>query len=64
MTKTEKDSLTALADRLAAEASHEGRADATVRSQVRAIHAKLGVCSQLEAVAAAHRTGWLQHRDA
>jgi DNA-binding NarL/FixJ family response regulator len=36
----------------------------TVRSQVRAIHTKLGVCSQLEAVAAAHRSGWLQHRDA
>ncbi len=33
--------------------------EATVRSQVRAVLTKLGVGSQLEAVAAAHRTGWL-----
>jgi len=33
---------------------------ATVRSQVRAVLAKLGVGSQLEAVAAARRTGWPQ----
>jgi DNA-binding NarL/FixJ family response regulator len=32
--------------------------EATVRSQVRNIHAKLGVRSQLEAVVAAHRSGW------
>jgi DNA-binding NarL/FixJ family response regulator len=32
--------------------------EATVRSQVRSIHAKVGVRSQLEAVVAAHRTGW------
>jgi DNA-binding NarL/FixJ family response regulator len=34
--------------------------EATVRSQVRAILTKLGVSSQLEAVAAAHRHRWLQ----
>jgi DNA-binding NarL/FixJ family response regulator len=33
--------------------------EATVRSQVRAVLTKLGVCSQLEAVALAHRHGWL-----
>jgi DNA-binding NarL/FixJ family response regulator len=31
----------------------------TVRSQIRAVLMKLGVGSQLEAVAAAHRSGWL-----
>ena len=34
--------------------------EATVRSQVRAILTKLGVSSQLEAVAAAHRQQWLE----
>lgn len=34
--------------------------EATVRSQVRAILTKLGVTSQIEAVAAAHRHRWLQ----
>ena len=34
--------------------------EATVRSQVRAILTKLGVSSQLEAVAAAHRHRWVQ----
>jgi len=34
--------------------------EATVRSQVRAILTKLGVSSQLEAVAAAHRHQWLR----
>lgn len=33
-------------------------AEATVRSQVRSILTKLGVTSQLEAVAMAHRAGW------
>ncbi len=33
--------------------------EATVRSQVRGVLTKLGVTSQLEAVAAAHRCGWL-----
>jgi DNA-binding NarL/FixJ family response regulator len=33
--------------------------EATVRSQVRAVLTKLGVCSQLEAVALAHRHAWL-----
>ena len=33
--------------------------EATVRSQVRAILTKLGVSSQLEAVARAHESGWL-----
>ncbi len=31
----------------------------TVRSQIKAVLAKLGVTSQLEAVALAHRSGWL-----
>jgi DNA-binding NarL/FixJ family response regulator len=35
--------------------------EATVRSQVRAILTKLGVSSQLGAVAASHRSGWLRH---
>ena len=35
--------------------------EATVRGQVRAILTKLGVSSQLEAVAGAHRSGWLRH---
>ena len=34
--------------------------EATVRSQVRAVLTKLGVGSQLEAVAMAHRHGWLR----
>jgi DNA-binding NarL/FixJ family response regulator len=33
--------------------------EATVRSQVRAVLTKLGVTSQLEAVAQAHRAGWV-----
>jgi DNA-binding NarL/FixJ family response regulator len=33
--------------------------EATVRSQVRAVLTKLGCSSQLEAVAAAHRCGWI-----
>jgi DNA-binding NarL/FixJ family response regulator len=33
--------------------------EATVRSQVRAVLTKLGCASQLEAVAAAHRCGWI-----
>lgn len=37
--------------------------EATVRSQVRAILTKLGVSSQLEAVAAAHRHQWLRPPD-
>ncbi len=36
--------------------------EATVRSQVRAVLTKLGVGSQLEAVAMAHRSGWLSRR--
>lgn len=35
---------------------------ATVRAQVRAVLAKLGVASQLEAAALAHRSGWWAHR--
>ena len=34
-------------------------AEATVRSQVRGVLTKLGVGSQLEAVALAHESGWL-----
>ena len=34
--------------------------EATIRSQVRGVLTKLGVGSQLEAVAQAHRSGWLQ----
>lgn len=36
--------------------------EATVRSQVRAVLTKLGVTSQLQAVALANRCGWLLHR--
>jgi DNA-binding NarL/FixJ family response regulator len=35
--------------------------EATVRSQVRGVLTKLGVTSQLEAVALAHESGWLTH---
>ena len=35
----------------------------TVRSQIRSILMKLGVNSQLSAVAMAHRVGWSEHRD-
>ena len=35
---------------------------ATVRTQVRAILEKVGVCSQLEAVALAHKHGWFDDR--
>lgn len=34
----------------------------TVRSQIRAILQKLGVNSQVQAIAAAHETGWMQGR--
>jgi DNA-binding NarL/FixJ family response regulator len=36
--------------------------EATVRSHVRQVLSELGVCSQLEAVAAAHESGWLAER--
>lgn len=36
----------------------------TVRSQIKAILAKLGVSSQLEAVALAHRSGWMERATA
>lgn len=37
-------------------------AEATVRTQVRGVLTKLGVGSQLEAVALAHHSGWLEDR--
>jgi DNA-binding NarL/FixJ family response regulator len=60
----EKEVLRALAagQGVAAIAVSSFVSEATVRSQVRAILTKLGVSSQLEAVAAAHRAGWLLRR--
>jgi DNA-binding NarL/FixJ family response regulator len=37
-------------------------AEATVRTHVRGVLTKLGVGSQLEAVALAHQAGWLEDR--
>jgi DNA-binding NarL/FixJ family response regulator len=37
-------------------------AETTVRTQVRGVLTKLGVGSQLEAVALAHHSGWLEDR--
>ena len=60
----EKEVLGALADgqSVGAIAAAAFVSEATVRSQVRAVLTKLGVCSQLEAVAAAHRHQWLRPR--
>ncbi len=48
----------ALGHGVAAIAAHGHVAEATVRTQVRGVLTKLGVGSQLEAVALAHRSGW------
>ena len=57
----EQDVLRALAqgNNVSVIASTNVVSEATVRSQVRSILMKLGVCSQLEAVAQANRCGWL-----
>lgn len=54
--------LRALAEGLSVVCIAEDRfvSEATVRTQVRAILTKLGVASQLQAVAEAHRCGWLE----
>jgi DNA-binding NarL/FixJ family response regulator len=36
--------------------------EATVRSQIKSVLSKLGAASQLQAVAAARRAGWLERR--
>ena len=60
LTARERDVLGALVDGLSAEeiAAVQFVALTTVRSQIRAILQKLGVRSQLAAVAAANRVGW------
>jgi len=60
LTARERDVLTGLVDGLSAEEIAEARfvALTTVRSQIRAILQKLGVRSQLAAVAHANRVGW------
>ncbi len=61
LTEREAHVLRALGDghSVAAIASRSFVAEATVRSQVRGVLTKLGVGSQLEAVALARRSGWL-----
>jgi two-component system nitrate/nitrite response regulator NarL len=61
LTGSEAEVLRALAvgDSVAAIARGRWVSEATVRSQVRAVLAKLGVSSQLEAVALVHRVGWV-----
>ena len=60
LTQREREVLAALADGLSAEEIAETQfvALATVRSQIRSVLKKLGVRSQLAAVAQAHRVGW------
>ena len=60
LTKRERDVLAALIDGLLAEEIADTRCVAltTVRSQIRGVLHKLGVCSQLAAVAYANRVGW------
>lgn len=60
LTPREREVLAALLEGRAAEtiARHAVVSVATVRSQIRSILVKLGVNSQLEAVAAARRGGW------
>jgi two-component system nitrate/nitrite response regulator NarL len=62
LTPRERSVLHALAtgDAVADIAARDVVTVATVRTQVRAILLKLGVCSQLEAVALAHRRGWFE----
>ena len=60
LTQREREVLAALAEGLSAEeiADTQFVALATVRSQIRSVLKKLGVRSQLAAVAQAHRVGW------
>jgi DNA-binding NarL/FixJ family response regulator len=60
LTQREREVLTALVEGLSAEEIAETRfvALTTVRSQIRAVLRKLGVRSQLAAVAQANRVGW------
>jgi two-component system nitrate/nitrite response regulator NarL len=60
LTQREREVLAALIDGLSAEEIAETRyvALTTVRSQIRAVLRKLGVRSQLAAVASANRVGW------
>lgn len=64
LTRRESEVLAMLCDGKPVEriASESFVSEATVRSQVRAILTKLGVNSQLEAVAKATRAGWSRHR--
>jgi DNA-binding NarL/FixJ family response regulator len=60
LSRREQRVLGALIDGLSADeiAANDVVALATIRSQIRAILQKLGVCSQLAAVALANRAGW------
>jgi len=60
LTSRERDVLAALMDGQLAEAiaASSGVSEATVRSQIRGVLTKLGVTSQLAAVAVARRAGW------
>ncbi len=60
LTNRERQVLLALADGSCVSQIAEAWvvSEATVRSQVRGVLTKLGVSSQLEAVALAHRSGW------
>jgi DNA-binding NarL/FixJ family response regulator len=64
LTMREREVLAALVDGLSAEeiAEHQFVALTTVRSQIRAVLQKLGVRSQLAAVAYANRVGWKPNR--
>jgi DNA-binding NarL/FixJ family response regulator len=65
LTPREQDVLTALVDGMpaAAIAADAVVSEATVRTQIRAVLTKLGVGSQLQAVAAARRAGWSARRN-
>lgn len=64
LTMREREVLAALVDGLSAEeiAAYQFVALTTVRSQIRAVLQKLGVRSQLAAVAYANRVGWKRER--
>ncbi len=64
LTMREREVLAALVDGLSAEeiSEHQFVALTTVRSQIRAVLQKLGVRSQLAAVAHANRVGWQSDR--
>jgi DNA-binding NarL/FixJ family response regulator len=66
LTQREREVLALLIEGLAAEEIAETRyvALTTVRSQIRSVLRKLGVRSQLAAVACANRAGWALHVDA